>query len=285
MSASSIYTQSIRSGRKFRLLTIRPALDPHQQLECDCGLFDIDEAPPYEALSYVWGSSRHTQQITCNGQSVTIQAGLEDILQVLRLRDEQRIIWVDALCINQNDNEEKNHQVPLMGSVYSTAKRVVVWLGHEDSEQASTAFDCLEYISQACSQFNRDHGLSVDYCGRDYDALKLPVEPFNPPVCSSLRELFHRPWFSRIWCVQEIHLAREGLVLWGEHEISWEVLSRGLSLNILPSRHGALSWSRRPCSISAVRYQRLQSCANAWRELQTVTGDARPVPRYGLDKS
>jgi hypothetical protein len=88
-----------------------------------------------------------------------------------------------------------------MGSIYPSATKVIVWLGIADPEHTERAFRAVEAIG---------------------DRLDPPVELFTPAVCASLVELFDRPWFTRIWCVQEIRLACDALVLCGDYEVSWE---------------------------------------------------------------
>lgn len=224
MPGSLYYAQRILNGRTFRLLHIDPAIDQHQQLECTCRLYNIDNAPQYEALSYVWGSPTPSVEILCNGQSIAIAPELSYALKRLRLPDSERIIWADAICINQEDNPEKSHQVPLMGSIYSSAKRAVVWLGPGEVQHTRRAFDCCRRVAAACGLFDY-------FCGRDpghserHDELPLSERWFDLSAFSSLLELFNRPWFSRIWCIQEIRLAEDALVMWGDNEISWTDLS------------------------------------------------------------
>lgn len=135
-----------------------------------------------------------------------------------------RIVWADAICINQKDIEERNNQVPLMGSIYPLARRVIVWLGPADPEHTETALKVLKMVGAACriEQRGREVGSIHDEIKCLFDCV---IKCFTPAVCASLDELFTRPWFSRIWCVQEIRLASDALVLCGEYEVSWETLS------------------------------------------------------------
>ena len=92
-------------------------------------LHQRESAISYEALSYAWGSSETTDYIIVNGGKLPITANLFWALFHLRLRDEDRILWVDAVCINQNHHREKTHQVQQMGDIYKQADRVIFWLG------------------------------------------------------------------------------------------------------------------------------------------------------------
>lgn len=126
MSRTSIYTRKILSSCEFRLLLIHPALDQYRQLECYSLPFEVDTAPSHEAFSYLWGTPEPSVEILCKGQTAAIQTELANALTRSRLRNATRLVWTDALATNQDDNEEKNHQVPSMSSIYSLVSRVVV---------------------------------------------------------------------------------------------------------------------------------------------------------------
>ncbi|KAH7391166.1 heterokaryon incompatibility protein-domain-containing protein [Phaeosphaeria sp. MPI-PUGE-AT-0046c] len=208
MSHISIYEQRILSGRIFRLLLIHPAQHYDEQLKCSCLPFTIDNAPSFEALSYVWGCPTPAVEVLCNGLPFSIQPALANALSRVRLQHTTRVVWADAICINQKDFAERNHQVTLMGSIYLSATKVIVWLGIADAEHTKRALEVVDRIGS----------------GSDPS-----IEVFTPEVCASLVELFDRPWFKRIWCVQEIQLARDALVLCGQYEVSGEKLRRAAS--------------------------------------------------------
>ncbi|EHK48775.1 hypothetical protein TRIATDRAFT_180369, partial [Trichoderma atroviride IMI 206040] len=88
--------------------------------------------PGFEALSYVWGNPAVTNDITCDNRKRAVGKNLYDALERLRLPDKDRVLWVDALCINQSDNKEKTQQVRIMGEIYTRAQRVLIWLGNGD---------------------------------------------------------------------------------------------------------------------------------------------------------
>ncbi|KAF2809786.1 uncharacterized protein BDZ99DRAFT_342198, partial [Mytilinidion resinicola] len=100
-------------------------------------VFPFDSAPKYEALSYVWGPPEPTKSITLNGQEVSVGVSLFAALHGLRLLNQstngksntERVLWIDAVCVDQKNNEEKSHQVKMMGSVYKKAETVLVLLG------------------------------------------------------------------------------------------------------------------------------------------------------------
>jgi Heterokaryon incompatibility protein (HET) len=102
-----------------------------------------DNSPTFSALSYTWGSSSSSHHIiTCNGCAIRVTANLYDALQQIRKQHGPLQIWVDAICINQNDEKEKSEQILLMNQIYSRAQTVYVWLGNGTLE-SDVAMDSL----------------------------------------------------------------------------------------------------------------------------------------------
>jgi hypothetical protein len=89
----------------------------------------MDEDPEYEALSYVWGSGENKQKILIDGQQLSVTANLAEALEYLYNRDGPRKLWVDAICINQEDIPERSQQVGNMTEIYARARNAVVWIG------------------------------------------------------------------------------------------------------------------------------------------------------------
>lgn len=116
--------------RSFRLLRLHRGRDK-EEIECDIveAFLDQDDTVPFEALSYVWGSLDMPRSIRLNRKHLNVTTNLEIALQNLRVEHEDRILWVDAVCIDQNNVPERGHQVIQMGSIYSLAERVIFWLG------------------------------------------------------------------------------------------------------------------------------------------------------------
>ncbi|KAF2623123.1 HET-domain-containing protein [Macroventuria anomochaeta] len=170
-----------------RLLTLLPG-SPSTPLRCQITEFQKFSNPSYEALSYAWGDPVFPEVIqVCESADIEriswhipITQNLSEALRRLR-SDAPRTLWIDALCINQEDLEEKGHQVARMGRVYHEANRVIVWLGEDQAYPRTRAL------------------LTQD--GRNRWPLTLPE--------SDLGELATIPWFSRVWAVQEYVLARQ----------------------------------------------------------------------------
>lgn len=147
----------------------------------------------YEALSYVWGGETKPKSIIITDDQndgseevdseLSITQNLHDALLRLRYCQFPRLLWVDAVCIDQTNDEEKEHQIQLMPLVYARAKCVLVWLGEvqDDSDMV------LESIQAASRSF-----------------LEHPCDdtPTTQPLCDlqqATQKLLSRPWFSRMW--------------------------------------------------------------------------------------
>ncbi|OAG19712.1 HET-domain-containing protein [Alternaria alternata] len=203
------------SESEIRLLHILPSESTESPVSCELRQYEIDDIPAYEALSYCWGDSAERREIVCNGATHWVTMNLRDALVRLRLTNEARIVWADALCIAQSDEEEKSSQVRRMGSIFHCAKRVVVWLGHVEKEYAldiKRVFDSL--ICVKAFKGDPEHHFS-DWRIPDIAAVFGGSLPWN-----ALNHFFNTPWFRRIWCIQEIRLASDSMFYWGAEELS-----------------------------------------------------------------
>ena len=121
----------IKGARHVRLMILQPAGFFGAPLRCR--LIEIGlGARPFEALSYVWGSTADLQPLLCHNQLLQITQSLDAALRFLRRKTQERYLWVDAVCINQDDSCEKETQIPLMRDLYTTAKHSLIWLGGPD---------------------------------------------------------------------------------------------------------------------------------------------------------
>lgn len=153
-------------------------------------LHEKEELVAYEALSYCWGNPELCTSIECNGLSYPVTLSLGSALRHLRLLQGIRYLWVDAICINQFDTDEKSEQVRRMLSVYKKARRVVAWLG-DRAEHSDLALQFLNSFSddsrtqQDLDSFSRIHS---EEC-----------YAYQRELYDGLRELYLRSWFRRTW--------------------------------------------------------------------------------------
>lgn len=136
-----LYHNPLHYGTTIRVLAIQPG-DFNDAIVCNFRFVDLSEDEgafePFDALSYVWNAHlvdynrKDRVAVICSGHEKQITANLEDALKHIRSKDLLKLLWVDALCINQSDNDERSHQVSLMGSIYSAAHRVIIWVSERE---------------------------------------------------------------------------------------------------------------------------------------------------------
>ena len=183
-SAEFRYSPLSGNSDTIRLLRLLPSKDNKKIIQCELVEYDLRESGKathlYEALSYVWGCPAIPKFIVVNGQILDITQNL--YMALLRLRDHKfpRILWVDAICINQKSNHEKEQQIQFIPKIYSQATRVLVWLGDEadDSDKA------LEAI----------WGSRGEKTSNSLDEERIK---------QAFLKLFERPWFRRIWVSED----------------------------------------------------------------------------------
>ncbi|KAI3323141.1 HET-domain-containing protein [Xylariaceae sp. AK1471] len=170
----------------------------------------------YDTLSWCWGSRSDPDaeiRILHSSQFYyyPVPSNLKSALKELRRQGVFKI-WIDFLCIDQGNHNEKNNQVPMMSSIYGNSRCVYVWLGPQEDD-SDTAMDFI---------VNRVLNL------RDFDDL---VKDSNPRAeWKALTELIKRPWFTRRWIIQEIALAQDAFLLCGEKRIRWVDFADAISL-------------------------------------------------------
>jgi hypothetical protein len=160
----------------------------------------------YDALSYVWGRPTDTMSYIILDDKYALPAmpNLDVALRRLRSPTVPRILWVDAICINQQSIEEKSTQITLMLDVYARAENVQIWLGTA-SKDSAMGMEALKYLAQ-----NTLHELSP------WD--QMPEVEFF----SALNGILQREWFQRMWVVQEACVSRKAIMTCGNDSFQWE---------------------------------------------------------------
>lgn len=166
----------------------------------------------YEAISYVWGSDVKDHIILLGGKTHRITANLSDALHQCRLSDQSRALWADSICIDQDNLDEKSHQVYMMSRVYASSQRTLICLGHGDQDHARDASAMTADVNKMLQQTSNSPDFSW---GLDCFPWPLPGEPLvNDSRWQSIDILCLHPWFSRGWVIQEAALGHEALILW-----------------------------------------------------------------------
>jgi hypothetical protein len=130
---AQIYKSLDSKRREIRLIVIESSYSWHSSIKCNLRVVSLSNNPRYEALSYVWGDAKDTLPISLARKEFMVTRNLEHGLRLLRSRGIE-FAWVDAICIDQDNLEERKEQVGIMSDNYSKATNVVVWLGSDDDE-------------------------------------------------------------------------------------------------------------------------------------------------------
>jgi len=186
--------------------------------------WSLDNHPEYQALSYTWGNSiykddvhqRQNQdlgdlEIRLDGHAHFVPRNLYEALLCLRKVDAPRCLWIDAICINQNDVEEQNHQVGLMRHIYTEAISVIAWLGPSD-RHSSIFMQLVENTTLTDNRPFRRRLIRDELQNREYNFV------------ATFHGIFRRSYWHRTWIIQEIYFARKISVQCGHKVISWKDL-------------------------------------------------------------
>jgi Heterokaryon incompatibility protein (HET) len=169
-------------------------------LSCSLNQVSLLKAPPFVALSYCWGDLNEKIRMMVNDLEVFVTVNLYAALR--RLRAERiECVWVDFLCINQENSEERSLQIRRMGTIYNEAKQVAVWLGDEQDIE--------------------EHNIST----LSAEGAKIAHKALSFSARRAFIQLLSRPYWTRIWIIQELAAASSIIVLCGRHKLSWEIFS------------------------------------------------------------
>lgn len=200
----------------------------------------------YEAVSYTWGDTELTETIEVGGKRLWITESLHSALHCLRFPDRDRDLWIDAICINQIDEEERSQQVLEMRKIFASAKNVIFWLGKptaavmllmDSLAELQRAFHKLQERSTASSQDNSNVESSM--WKTLWSTIRPAVNDKNGDLLAQqqegLRVLLRRPWFQRVWVLQEVANAPSAVVCSGRCSVSAEVFAQSpLLLGLTP---------------------------------------------------
>lgn len=241
---------NIPGEKSIRLAAIYPGVgDDDVLVDLHIETFAMHRPPKYEALSYVWGSTEAAQSIYVGHQeraTLQVTRNLRTALQHLRSPDQERVMWIDALCINQSDDIEKGVEVAMMGELFACAAHVVVWLGPE-ADGSAMAMERLSYfgsqidvdwegiprITPAAKVKHVDHSIADPNCD-------LPLDLKQPAAVVSL---LNRDWFDRLWVRQEIFVAEEKAIVFCGYQQMPGLCSGRLCVYSIQSGPNQTTWS------------------------------------------
>lgn len=242
------YRPISEASKEFRL--IRLACDPAAEvINLELCHSSAHDQVPYHAVSYVWGDAKDTARVTVDGQEFIVSENLVSLLRQLLRTGVDSWLWTDSICINQTDLEEKTWQVNSMDQIYGNAKLVYLWLG-PGTPRTGRAMKLLhEYGRELVEELGPTDDWDMDEVNPQlYEALSAkrkprsnahPVAKFlyrmykepglhrrdderplsKYPLMDGLRNLLERPFWRRVWIVQEVTLAQDAVLLCGDESM------------------------------------------------------------------
>jgi hypothetical protein len=198
----------MRNEDSIRLIHLHHSVDDSAPITISIFRARLSDAKlKYEALSYNWGNQYSKQTVFCSNPPSVLEVTQNCYSALRRLRnDSVRCLWIDAICINQNDDNERSAQVRMMDRVFAMASRVIVDLG-EETPGSRLLFDELVEAEQSKKRTGK--------YTRPWPSDKIIQE---------LECLFRRPWFSRVWVIQEVVANPCVRIMFGTHHSSWAAL-------------------------------------------------------------
>jgi hypothetical protein len=205
-----------------RVVDLTPEMtDSDSPVSCSLRHVTFGQKPMYEALSYTWGNDGPRMKILINDKDFFVGEPLYRALRCVRARKEVISLWVDAICINQDDVEERNRQVRIMPHIYTRAKTVLVWLNIHESEGSSGAWNRL---------VARGHASESKW-------LTDSEDDFFNEICSN-------SYWDRVWIIQELGKARVIRILFAHLDLAWTSFIGGLAGRHIEGDPGPLRMDR-----------------------------------------
>ncbi|KAI4218869.1 MAG: hypothetical protein L6R36_008706 [Xanthoria steineri] len=223
--SSLLYFPIDSSGGEIRLLRVKEALFRADVVECELITAYLGRCEDFIALSYCWGSSETPEVMLCNGKSHRITTSLNAALKGFRESPQTRgrLLWADAVSIDQNNISEKSEQIPLMRRIYTEADACLVFLA--EAEQLVTQgidlmfrLSTIQSFQEKCEE-NRNIPL---------DEILSLLPSFNHNCWSEYLKIFRSPWFGRTWTLQEIALSKKAFIGVGLYVVDWYCMEKSL---------------------------------------------------------
>jgi len=208
------YTPIPSDRKQIRLLEISPWPARLLPLRLRCSLvhYDLDAAPPFEAISYRWGAVGGLHQVIIDGRALAISKSAHDILHRRASIWRARRLWIDAICVDQSSDNDRTHQVSMMRDIYDRAARTIVHL-------SANALDA--WLTWAF------FGNIVWMPGGDSSVAAFGLKRINDknPKWTAIGSMLENEYWSRVWIVQEIVVSRQVDILYGGRWFDWNLFA------------------------------------------------------------
>ncbi|KAH7041174.1 heterokaryon incompatibility protein-domain-containing protein [Microdochium trichocladiopsis] len=235
------YSQLDHGGNFFRVARLKAAKERGAEIDCDLVDAQIGDGTDYEAVSYTWGTDKDADFVVINEERLGIGLNLSLILRDLRLVNEDRVLWIDAICIDQGNIPERSHQVQRMGDIFRFARQVLFCVGRP-TEMTDLLFAVLRELHTCLVDGDHEPTDSRSTAeARSTDVLRILQKrhyALMPRVQQGFDIIFQQSWFYRVWIVQEVANAGQGRIHCGSPSLATDVFLAGLRFfNVTPPPH------------------------------------------------
>ncbi|PYI07755.1 hypothetical protein BO78DRAFT_312106 [Aspergillus sclerotiicarbonarius CBS 121057] len=196
------------SREEFRLLTILPDTKAQSIVRCTLKVESLGSAPPFQALSYVWGNASTKRDIIVNDTLFYVIPNVELILRQLRHSTERPVVWIDFICINQHDMSEKSYQIMLFSSIYAKANSVAAVLGY-DGSKLKLLHSWHERYVQRKFTWESWYWLKLDIMSLFSKQAQNERMHGMRAACAAQVVIYVSRYWSRVWTFQEYYLAKD----------------------------------------------------------------------------
>ena len=198
-------------------------------IQCDTDALELTiehvglrNCPPYHALSYNWGPELHSHTVFVDGCEVEVRESPWLFLRSLRRHVQHKNLptkfWLDCLYINQRNTTERSEQVQMMGEIFASADGVFAWIG-DGNGNTDTFF---EAVGNHRAQVQQERALERSHDPKNYKNLIWRNLLMSEPIASGLRDVMRRPYWTRLWIIQEVALSKNATLVCGQHFIPWQ---------------------------------------------------------------
>ena len=260
-----VYQPLNHERRDIRILRLKKAKKKLSPLRCELMQMTLSLAQEqsYEAVSYCWGDERQEGRLKLDDTVMHVPGSAELALRALRLRKADRLLWIDAVCINQSDRIERGHQVAMMGEVYRGCTAVLVWLGVENTEFDGIVIQAKESMQRLLGQIERESSVRGESMKQIMYSQSGALRQSDTGISqltslAALEAYYNCSWFNRLWVVQEAVLAPRGICYRGSHQTDLSDVLRVAAW---------LRYKRGPDVVRGIR-----SAANIWRYADSKRG-------------
>ncbi|KAK2759174.1 hypothetical protein FQN54_003274 [Arachnomyces sp. PD_36] len=179
----------------------------------------------WEAVSYAWEGQAPSETIHIGQRPVKVSKVVREMLELLRYRDCERLLWIDAICINQGDEAEKSQQVALMTQIYKNASAGIIYLRTDDEKLAEKTVTAARWLDSVDKEMITELRKTPE--GYDIGSIIQVFHMFHPQFRSSgsIHMLMELPWFRRVWVVQEAVLPKSVIVQIGNQSLPWDLFA------------------------------------------------------------